>query len=110
MKAKIFALLCPLLLTVVLLGQSTTPAAPAPSGNQAQSCRCCNHHMDGGTMTCRGAEGNCCNGQHAGHHGHCPMMSKDGNKTGCCSQGNCATGKGKACCCGSNSPSPPSGT
>ena len=99
-------------MALALMAQSATQTTPAPGGDTAKACACCNHDQASGTMACCGKDGacakdaSCCKGGNCcqGKAGKCPMMSKnDSGKAGCCGQGKCPMmSKDKAAngCCG----------
>jgi hypothetical protein len=115
-------------MALALMAQSATQTTPAPSGDQAKACACCNHDKADGKMSCCGKDGGCCKDNKCAmmskdgkdtmaSHEHqmsgddksgmkCPMMSKDG-KMSCCGKDCCGgkcdmakDGKGKSCCDG----------
>ncbi len=115
MKSKALVVLTTLVMALALMAQSTTQTTPAPGGDNAKTCACCNHDQTDGKMACCGKEaaacakdascckdGNCCQGKDGKA---CSMMSKDQNgKMTCCAGGKCpmmSNGKsGKSCCGG----------
>jgi len=113
MKAKILVLFSAVVMALALMAQSTTQTAPAPSGDNAKACACCNHGTADGKMAC-GKDSHCCGKSGSSCKGgkccqgkdgkDCPMMSKDGSgKMSCCAGNKCpmmSKEKGKSCCGG----------
>lgn len=107
MKSKCLVFLTTLLMALGLIAQNATQTPPAPSGDNAKMCACCNHDKAGSTMACCGKDGacgkdgSCCPGKDGKQ---CSMMSKDKNdKMSCCADGKCpmmSKEKGKSCCGG----------
>jgi hypothetical protein len=108
MKSKALVVLSTLVMALALMAQSTTQTTPAPGGDNAKTCACCNHDQTDGKLACCGKDascckdGNCCQGKEGKA---CPMMSKDQNgKMTCCAGSKCpmmSNGKsGKSCCGG----------
>jgi len=114
MKSKALIVLSTLAMALALMAQSNTQSTPAPTGDNAKSCACCNHNQADGKpaccgqgASCCGKDGNCCKDGSCcqGKDGKaCPMMSKDqSGKMSCCSGGKCpmmSKEKGKSCCGG----------
>lgn len=107
MKSKSFVFLTTLVMAIGLTAQNATQTTPAPSGDNAKTCACCNHDKAGSAMACCGKDGacakdgTCCQGKDSKQ---CSMMStdKDGKMT-CCADGKCpmmSKEKGKSCCGG----------
>jgi hypothetical protein len=114
MKSKALVVLSTLVMALALMAQSTTQNTPAPAGDNAKTCACCNHDQADGKMTCCGKDaaacakdascckdGKCCQGKDGKA---CPMMSKDqSGKMTCCAGGKCSMmskDKGGKSCCG----------
>jgi hypothetical protein len=111
MRSKACVFFCTLLMAVMTMAQSATQTTPAPAGDNAKSCACCN--QADGKMACCGKGASCCSkdaecckggGCCQGKDGKsCPMMSKDSSgKMSCCADGKCsmASKDGKSCCGG----------
>jgi hypothetical protein len=127
MKSKSLVMLSTLIMALGLMAQTATQTTPAPAGDKAKSCACCNRDKNGaaaeGQMTCCSKDGGCCkDGKCAmeskdGTAGmKCPMMSDDkmaccGKDGGCCKDGKCdmANAKGKSCCEGNKCARPQAG-
>ena len=113
MKSKALVILSTVVMALALMAQSATQSTPAPSGDNAKVCACCNHDQADGRMACCSKGAACCGkGNACGKGGSCcqgkdgkacPMMSKDqaGNMT-CCAGAKCSmTSKNGKGCCGS---------
>ena len=111
MRSKVCAFFCMMFMALSLMAQSATQTPPAPAGDSAKSCACCN--QADGKMACCGKVASCCSkdaecckggGCCQGKDGKsCPMMSKDSSgKMSCCADGKCsmASKDGKSCCGG----------
>jgi hypothetical protein len=107
MKSKALIFLSTVVMALGLMAQNSTQTTPAPTGDSAKTCACCNHDQAGSKMACGGKDAGCCKVGDCsqGKDGkECPMMSKDKDgKTTCCADGKCpmmSKDKGNSCCGG----------
>jgi hypothetical protein len=115
MKSKALIFLSTVVMALGLMAQNSTQTTPAPTGDSAKTCACCNHDQAGSKMACCGKDAGCCKDGACtqgkggaccqGKDGkQCPMMSKDKDgKTTCCADGKCpmmSKDKGTSCCGG----------
>ena len=60
MKSKALVVLSTLVMALALMAQSTTQTTPAPGGDNAKTCACCNHGQADGKMACCGKDAAAC--------------------------------------------------
>lgn len=105
MKTKVAVILFTLVFALAMMAQTATQATPAPAGDNAKTCACCNHDKSdakaGEKMSGCSKDGGCCK------DGKCDMKAHKDGKMACCSGDKCpmmSSKDGKSCCEGDKCP------